>query len=296
MSLIKLDTALQLIPEYGDDKNTDLQSYIDGVNFVLQNAKTEEYNNYLHVAKIRLKGEIGAAVRRSDIETWNELKEFLRNRIDKQQSESFLEDQLICIKQKPNETIQHFADRIEKIGHKLIIALCRTGIDSKMAELSTERRIHKSFTKGVSEPYKNILLNRKTSSFNDAVKDALMLELEFEEDRALNRRKTFDNDRCYKCHSFGHKAINCRKNTRDVKLTNSKPVTCYNCGKPGHFARDCRRKYNKQFIKNQKPFYNNRSETMIPGNDMRLPSTSRNGGSVVTKSGDYKAMTKCTYN
>ena len=69
MSLIKLDTALQLIPEYGDDKNTDLQSYIDGINFVLQNVKTEEYNNYLHVAKIRLKGEIGAAVRRSDIET-----------------------------------------------------------------------------------------------------------------------------------------------------------------------------------------------------------------------------------
>lgn len=59
--------------------------------------------------------------------------------------------------------------------------------------------MHKSITKGVVKPYKNILLNRKTSSFNDAVKDALILELEFEEDRLLDRRKLPNQDKCYKC-------------------------------------------------------------------------------------------------
>ena len=139
---MKLDTALQLIPVYGDEKNVDLQAYIDGVSFVLQNVKPDEHNNYLQIAKIRLRGEIGAAVRRSDIEMWNELKVCLRNRTNKQQSESFLEDQLISIRQKPYENIQHFADRIEKIGHKLIIALCKTGIDSKMAEDVYKRQIN----------------------------------------------------------------------------------------------------------------------------------------------------------
>jgi hypothetical protein len=49
--------------------------------------------------------------------------------------------------------------------------------------------MHKSFTRGVNEPIKSVLLNRKTSSFNDAVKDALSLELEFEEDKTLDRKK-----------------------------------------------------------------------------------------------------------
>lgn len=292
MSHIKLETALQLIPVYGDDKNTDLQSYIDGVNFVLQNAKTEEHSNYLQIAKIRLRGEIGAAVRRTDLATWNELKEFLRTRTDKQQSESFLEDQLISIKQKPNEKIQQFADRIEQIGHKLIIALCKSGIDSKMSELSTERRMHRSFAKGVSEPFKNILLNRRTNSFNEAVKDALMIELELDEDKALERRKQFPNNRCYICNNVGHKAVNCRKNNKDVKLTSNKPVICYNCGKQGHYARDCRNKLNKQSSKLQQPFNNYRPEATQSGNDQRLPCITRNGGSAVTKSGDYKLTTK----
>ena len=40
--------------------------------------------------------------------------------MDKHQSDSFLEDQLISKEQKYGESIQHFADRIEMIGHKLL--------------------------------------------------------------------------------------------------------------------------------------------------------------------------------
>ena len=75
------------------------------------------------------------------------------------------------MKQKYGESLQHFANRIEKVGHKLIIALCKSDVDSKMAELSTERRMHKRFRKSVVEPFKTILLNRKTNSFNDAVNE-----------------------------------------------------------------------------------------------------------------------------
>lgn len=321
MTEISLDTALKLIPIYGDERNLDLQAYIDGVSFVLTNVKPTEQNNYLKIAKIRLRGEIGAAVRRSELDTWNELKEFLRSRTDKQQSESFLEDQLISLKQKHNESIQQFSDRIDKIGHKLIIALCKSGIDSKMAELSTERRMHKSFVKGVVEPFRNILLNRKTNSFNDAVKDALSLELELEEDRVIDKRKKFENDKCFKCGKTGHRAANCRYN-RDVKIINSRIITCYNCGKTGHMARECRSA--KQQTQTQNKFNNHQSrdsqqyepsrryessrlfenkplgrvENKPSGNDMRLPSTSRNGGSEVTKSRDwpqnYQLMTKHT--
>lgn len=98
------------------------------------------------------------------------------------------------MKQKHGEIIQHFADRIGKVGHKLIIALCKSGIDSKMAELSAERWMHKSFV----EPFKNILMNRKTNSFNDAVKNALIIELELEEDRVLDKWKRFNEDKCGK--------------------------------------------------------------------------------------------------
>lgn len=291
MTEISLDTALKLIPVYGDDRNSDLQAYIDGVSFVLNNVKPAEQNSYLKIAKIRLRGEIGAAVRRSELDTWNSLKEFLRSRSDKQQSDSFLEDQLISMKQKYGETVQQFADRIEKVGHKLIIALCKSGIDSKMAELSAERRMHKSFTKGVIEPFKNILLNRRTNSFNDAVKDALILELELEEDRILDKRKRLDYDKCYKCGKSGHKASNCR-NYKETKIVDSKQIICYHCGKPGHIARNCRNTQHTNKHQNNSHKFGNKPA----GNDSRLPSTSRNGGPEAMKSGEYKVMQKRTYN
>lgn len=61
-------------------------------------------------------------------------------------------------------------------------------LDSKIAKVAT-KGVHKSFTIGVVEPYKNILLNMKTDSFDDAVTDAVLLELEqkFEEDKNINR-------------------------------------------------------------------------------------------------------------
>lgn len=282
MSEITLDTALKLIPIYGDDRNSDLQAYIDGVNFVLSNVKSTEQDSYLQIAKIRLRGEIGAAVRRSEIDTWGSLKNFLRDRSDKQQSDSLLEDQLISIKQKHGESIRQFADRIDKIGHKLIIALCKSGFDSKMAEFSTERRMHKSFTKGVVEPYKNILLNRKTNSFNEAVRDALSLEIQIEEDRTLDKRKPINPDKCFKCGKTGHRAVHCRTN-RDVKTINNDSVQCYNCGKFGHIARHCRSPPTRKNAYNNKPAENNNQ-----GNDYRLPSNSRHGGSDVTKPRDYK--------
>lgn len=74
---ISLDVALKLIPIYGDDRSLDLQLYTDGLSSVLSNVKATEQNNYLKIAKIRLRGEIGAAVHRSEIGTWGQIKAFL---------------------------------------------------------------------------------------------------------------------------------------------------------------------------------------------------------------------------
>lgn len=49
--------------------------------------------------------------------------------------------------------------------------------------------MHNNFTRGIDEPIKTIVSNRKTASFNDAVKDAVSLELELEEERNLERER-----------------------------------------------------------------------------------------------------------
>lgn len=244
------ETALNLIPLYGDSKNEDLSAYIEAVTFVFEHIKDDEKKKYLQIAKLRLRGEVGAAVRRNELATWKELREFLRERGDRQKSDSYIEDQLIYIRQGPKEGVREFADRIEKLGHQLIIALVKNGIETKSASTSVDRRMHKSFTKGLNEPIKNILLNRKTTSFDDAVKDALSLELDLEEEKELEKKRkvqpsqqnSSNSLRCFKCNRHGHKAINCRSsghNSNQVKIV-AQGQKCYNCGKLGHFARDCR--------------------------------------------------------
>lgn len=241
------ETAVKLIPLYGDGRNDDLQAYIDAVGFVTANCKDDEKKKYLEIAKIRLRGDVGAAVRRNALDTWKELKEFLRERGDKQQSESYIEDQLVYIRQGSRESIREFADRVEKLGHRLIVAQVKNGVDSKAAGVAAERRMHKSFTKGVNEPIKGILLNRKTTSFDDAVKDSLSLELDLEEEKHLDRRKPGNTDahprnRCFSCNKIGHKARDCRSRhvNNQVKAVTMQNGNCFNCGKPGHFARQCR--------------------------------------------------------
>lgn len=292
------ETAVKLIPLYGDARNDDLQAYIDAVSFVVDNCESSDKKKYLSIAKIRLRGEVGSAVRRNELETWSELKQFLRDRGDKQQSDSYLEDQLICIKQHPRETVREFSDRIEKLGHKLIIALAKNGIDSKAAETSTERRMHKSFSKGIREPIKSILMNRKTTSFNDAVKDALSLELDLEEDRSMESKKRMSNytgrtgndKRCFSCNKFGHKAVDCRsRQNTNVKTVANTSNVCYNCGKLGHYARDCRSPRTQNFNRRPRDNYQTR-ESSQQGNGKNLSIDSRPERlQTQHKSGEYKA-------
>ncbi|KAG8259200.1 hypothetical protein J6590_014671 [Homalodisca vitripennis] len=260
---MNLETAVKLISLYGDSKNDDLNSYVDTVTFVLKNCEASEQKQYLEIAKIRLRGEVAAAVRRNELDTWTELKKFLRERGDKQQ---------------------------KKLGHKLIIALARSGVETKAAEVSTE---HKSFTKGVNEPIRGILLNRKTTSFNDAVKDALSLELELEEDRDLDRRRRPQNSmtgdtKCFNCNKVGHKAANCRSRPISQVKAMTSQNTCFNCGKLGHFARDCRapkQQYTPRFANTHQNTYQRREQqTSVPnrrneqqGNGTSLPMDSRPG-------------------
>ena len=55
MTEISLDTALKLILVYGDERNPDLQAYIYGVNVVLCNVKPAHQENYLKIAKNKLR-------------------------------------------------------------------------------------------------------------------------------------------------------------------------------------------------------------------------------------------------
>ncbi len=93
------------------------------------------------------------------------------------------------------------------------------------------------FRATLSSHEKCLLDSHTINSYEDLYKTAVMLKPASTKEKGRARPHTNyrsnDGLRCYKCHGWGHRALDCKK--PDVQPV----VACYVCNQAGHKAPDC---------------------------------------------------------
>ena len=193
------------------------------------------------------------------LSTWtdvlNELKARFDDIVDRQHGLQVLR----TTKQKKDETIQVFAERLLYVAEQ-----AWPGED--LNQVLIQRQILDIFVDGIMEnQIARKVLRENPNTLSAAVKiavDEQNLTRKFQlrnrvvtQPKTVSRLKTdkFDRTtdrvevpmevdtfqgRCFKCHKQGHRAVNCRqKKVHEVK-TGSRLI-CYRCGEPGHGLKTC---------------------------------------------------------
>lgn len=172
------------------------------------------------------------------------------------------------VKQKQNENIQVFAERLLTIGDDAF-----TG----QPQVVADRQLVGFFIDGLmSNSIKLKVMRDDPQTMQHAIAIATTeqnLRKRFDlrtGQNSLNKSDLGENRpqpmeighmrgkrRCYNCQKVGHIARDCRAKPKQVNASmtnrdthNYRQIICYNCHKPGHFARDCR---DKRHLNDQTP-------------------------------------------
>ncbi|KAE9523210.1 hypothetical protein AGLY_016377 [Aphis glycines] len=265
--------AMKAIPSFGGGSESLLTSYFNRCEFVLEYVDEKIKPMILDAIVSQLTDKASDAVRYREITSWEELKAHLTTIFGKTHSVQFLQKQFNQIKQYEKESIQQYADRVEKISHELTTALTlnKTTAEAKIISETIQTQTLAIFIAGIQYDIRLILKATKVPTFEEAVflaveKDKLNEKIEYKTDnRNKYVKKANDKSKiqCHRCSKYGHYSNECR--TIEHKITSFKNQTennfkksanqvkvCHYCKKENHVISKCRKRiYNDKKKKEQ---------------------------------------------
>ena len=164
------------------------------------------------------------------------------------------------VRQKPNENIQVYAERM--------LALAKDAFIGQMGD-SVQTQLVGFFIDGLAHDYTKMKVMRENPANLQAAITVATTDLNLQKrfDLRTNshgaQRQGFHTDncsqepmevnharnqRCFACHRSGHKAKDCRSRQQSVNAIRNNPgtsrgaIVCWNCNKTGHTSRRCRAK------------------------------------------------------
>jgi len=222
---IGLEAALKLLPStFSGVNQEDLEVFLEQCEFAIMCANDRAKPRLLQGIMIRLTSKARAAIKFRTINTWNELKETLKNSLEPKRTTTHLYLELYSSKQRPNEDVASYSSRIESL-QTLILEQETSGKTLEAAtalENSLKAQTIQVFIEGLGN-LKDFIKARNPPTLDKAIQAAR------EEERV---RKSLEESKRF------YEVPNKHQNGR---TPNKKPSTpCFHCGKMGHWARDCR--------------------------------------------------------
>lgn len=302
----QIEIALKMIPEFSGERR-ELHKFLSCCDIVYNTATTRaEKDSFLSVVKTKLSGLAYEIVKYGEFDNWEILKPAIQNQFLETRTIAQIQLELLSTRQKQNEDVRSFANKIERLCQDLTDACVRSEGEAAAPIIKNlnKKSALKAFVEGLVPSLKFVI---KASRFDDLT---AAIEAACEEERTLkcighvnsSYPKMNNFIRCYKCGKSNHKANQCYSNKasesnklpdfqnfarsahkREVKVNNIN-ITCAYCKNVGHTIDNCRkRQYNNakrsnyQNIsyntadKSQNSYFNNRNS--YSGNGQG-PSTS----------------------
>lgn len=265
------DLAFKMIPEF-DGQRSNLHKFLSCGDVVWALASTRANQQmFMNIAKCKLSGPAYNIIKYKTFADWQELKVALENQYLERRTIAQIQSELINSRQKPNEDVRSFANRIERLNIDLNDACIASEGQAaqNIVENLNKKSALKAFVDGLRHPIQLIIKASRFDDFSNAVEAAC------EEERSLrsnnkNISKSYSNIQlnkkiiCFKCGKANHTSDQCYSNSRIPNYPHHSPVNiksegnvrftqieCRYCKKFGHTLEECRkRKYNNSRNRN----------------------------------------------
>lgn len=276
---LNIDHFLKIVPEF-DGTSSQLHKFLRCCDLIYKPLlKVPDKATFLDLVASKLNKRAYEIIKYNTFDTWEELRIELIKQFEVHKSVEQLQIELVQARQKSNESILEFSNRIEQLLSLLNDAcIAREGVDAKIYinNLNSGTAL-RSFIDGLkSDKIQNVVKSCRFKSLKDAVDQATEEEISLSKNNSDNSNQS---TKCQWCNKRGHIASNCfslKNKTNTVNSnanivpststnananTNSdklKKLFCNYCKRKGHSIDTCFRKNNKiksesQSSENSKP-------------------------------------------
>lgn len=242
---VEINLLIKLIPEF-DGSFDKLTSFIANVSEAYRLAKEDQRDVLMCFIRAALTGSAQGITQTQTFVDWNSLKLKLIETFGEKKSFAQIQFELQNTRQKPDESIASFTQRVESKTQKLMSTLSfETGaqLDSSQQDLIRKMGLT-SFIHNCLPQYGQLLRIRNPTTITEASRLASDEEIALRYQKLSLRNFGQTNKKVYAtnllhctfCKKNGHEYEKCFKRKR------SKKPICYSCNEEGHTSNRCPQK------------------------------------------------------
>jgi hypothetical protein len=252
---ISVTDALKLVSPFSGNRK-EILTFVSNVDTAFSCIKPEDRNRLYQFVLTKVSGEPRTAISHRNLETWEELKEFLKNTYIEKRTLDFHANQLFRAKQNKAENVSEWIQKIQTLGSKFReSALLNCSEEERAGILNLSDKLRNiCFIQGLySDRIQTIVRSRNNENFDEIAETALEEESAIISKQERYRGEIGTPSRYGNYGKLGYATQTCflRKNpkvgqakvnqARVERPKRSPEIICYSCKEKGHYARNCPR-------------------------------------------------------
>lgn len=291
---LTINQIIDIFPTYSGEPDQ-LNQFLTTIQTLYDSVEIANQPLFIVILKSKLRGRAFEIINEGNLSNWNDIKNALQTELKPKVDLQLANQNLFATKQKPNESVKDFAEKIRKAKRQLDEATSRevtaTLID-EMNNLNAKLAKQAFETNLLNTQLRTIVISANKPNLRESIQYAITQEQKFF--NSTNHPNTSNQTNNSNIRRVSPPSFIPRFQANpNLMPRSSKPQYCYRCGKAGHFAPQCpnnpnrnRAEHKQEFVSSnyQRPFqgryqrisYNNVQPNSVNRvhNAQQIPSTS----------------------